>query len=217
MREVAPTASHFPDAFVRLFPNFLEVQKEGAFQCPSRVASREAGAARDVKGVEHFTIDIELELSDGAVTDSDRSRAFVARQPRNFEFLEPPFARHTVENLQIVWRPGDGAQEPLVPRLRFVENARANQRIKGERRVPKPAISIVPIARAPELFGQRRRRGRDNAAGLPMRQRLQGQKRAKNRLAPMVRWLESRRPSGPEGMDLFVRLCERLPRQGRRR
>src|SRR5277367_1623874 len=141
MGEVAPAAPHFPDALVRLPPDILEVQNKAALQRPSRVARREAGAARDVKGVEHFTIDIELELSDGAVTDSDRSRAFVARQPWNFEFLEPPFARHAVENLQIVGRPGDGAQEPLVPRLRFVENAGPNQRIKRERRVPKPAIS----------------------------------------------------------------------------
>src|ERR1700684_3529722 len=89
MREVAPAASYFPDALVRLAPDFLEVQKEGGFQRPGRVVRREAGAARDVKGVEHFTVDIELELSNGAVADSDRSRAFVAGQPWYLEFLEP--------------------------------------------------------------------------------------------------------------------------------
>src|SRR6202020_637172 len=136
---------------------------------------------------------------DGAVANSDRSRAFVARQPWNFEFLEPPFASHAVKNLQIVRGPGAGAQEPPVPRLRFVENAGPNQRVKREGRVPKPAISIVPIARAPQLFGQGGRRGRDDAPGLPVRERLQRQKRAKNRLAPMLRRLESRRPAGPEG------------------
>ena len=97
-----------------------------------------------------------------------------------------------------------------MPRLRLVENASPNQRIKGERRVPKPAISIVPVARAAQLFGQGRRRGRDNAAGLPVRERLQSQKRAKNGLAPVLRRLESRRPAGPEGMDLFARLRELL-------
>src|ERR1700722_5415301 len=148
-----PAAAHFPDALVRLPPDILEVQKEGTFQRPGRVARREAGAARDVKGVEHFAIDVELELSDGAVADSDRSRAFVARQPWNFELLEPSFARHTIENLQVVRRPGDRPQEPLVPRLRLIENASANQRVEGKGRVPKPAIPIVPIARPAQLFG----------------------------------------------------------------
>ena len=87
VREVAPPTAHFPDAFVRLLPNFLEVQKEGALQRPSRVASREAGAARDVKGVEHFTIDIELELSDGAITRFGPAPSL--RSPAAMEFRIP--------------------------------------------------------------------------------------------------------------------------------
>ena len=98
-----------------------------------------------------------------------------------------------------------------MPRLRLVENASPNQRIKRERRVSEPAISIVPIARAAQLFGQGRRRGRDNAAGLPVCERLQGQKRAKNGVAPAFRRFESGRPSGPERMDLFAGLSEFLP------
>ena len=140
-----------------------------AFQRPGRVIGAETRAARDVEGVEHFAVDVELELFDRPIADSDRSGAFVARQPGMFEFLEPPFARYAVENLQVVRSSGDRPQEPLVPRLRFVEDARPNQRIKGEGRVPKPAISIIPVARAAQLFRQGRRRGRDNAAGLPVR------------------------------------------------
>src|SRR5271156_2309668 len=157
MREVEPAAPPLPDALVRLSPDVLEVQNERAFQRPGRVAGGETGAARNVKGVEHFAIDVELELCDRPIADSDRLRAFVARHPWNFEFLEPPFARYTVEYLQVVGRPGDRAQEPFVPRLRLVENAGPNQRIKGERRVSEPAISIVPIARAAQFFGQGRR------------------------------------------------------------
>ena len=104
-----------------------------------------------------------------------------------------------------------------MPRLRLVEDAGPNQGIKGKGRVPKPAKSIVPIARPSQLFGQGRCRGRDNAPGLPVRKRLQSQKRPKNRVAPAVRRLESRRPAGPEGMDLFARLCELLPCERRQR
>ena len=104
-----------------------------------------------------------------------------------------------------------------MPCLRAVEKASPDQRVKGERRVPKPAKSIVPVARAADLLGQRRRSGRDDAPGLPMRERLQGQKRAKNGAAPGPRRLEGRSPSGPEGMDLFARGCEFVLRERRGR
>src|SRR6516225_11568111 len=100
MGEVARAASHFPDALVRVSPDFLQVGHERAFQRPGRVAGGETRAAGDVKGVEHFAIDVELELLDRPVADSDRSRAFVARQPGNLIFLEPSLACDAVENLQ---------------------------------------------------------------------------------------------------------------------
>src|SRR6516225_9370443 len=99
MGEVARAASHFPDALVRVSPDFLQVGHERAFQRPGRVAGGETRAARDVKGVEHFAIDIELELFDRSIAYPDGGRAFVARQPRNFIFIEPALARNTVENL----------------------------------------------------------------------------------------------------------------------
>ena len=204
-----PRTSQMPSSGSRQI--FSEVQNEPAFQRPGRVAGGETRAARDIKGVKHFAIDVELELSDRAIADSDRGRAFVARQPGNFIFFKPAFSRDAVDDLQIIRRTGDRAQEPLVPRLRLVENAGANQRIEGEGRVPKPAIPIVPIARAAQLLWQGRRGGRDDAAGLPVRERLQSQKRAKNRFAPVLRRLESPHPSGPERMDLFARLRERPP------
>src|SRR6185437_3162716 len=51
----------------------------------------------------------------------------------------------------------------------------------------------------------------------PMRERLQGQKRAKDGLAPARGRLETRRPAGPEGVDLFARGLEFLPRERRGR
>ena len=71
-----------------------------------------------------------------------------------------------------------------MPRLRLVENAGPDQRIKREGRVAKPAIAIVPIARPAELFGQGGRRGRDNAAGLPVRERLQASEASEERPRP---------------------------------
>ena len=186
MREVARTASHFPDALVRLSPDFLEVRDQRPLQRPGRLAGGETGAARDVKGVEHFAIDVELELLDRPVADLDRSRAFVARQPGNFIFLKPSLARDAVDNLQVVWRASHCAQEPFVPRLRLVEKASPDQRIKGERRVPKPAVSIIPIARAAQLFGQRRRAGGDNAASSPSARAPSTSKVSEERRRPSV-------------------------------
>src|SRR5580698_9770082 len=204
MREMAPSASHFPDALVRLSPDGLEVQQEGAFQRPGCVAGGETSAARDIKSVEHLAVDVELELSDRAVADTDRRRSFVTRQPRDLKFLEPSFARYAIENLQVVRGARDRPQEPLVPRLGLVENASANQRIKGESRVAEPAKSIVPIAGPTQLLWQRCRWRSDDAACLPMRKRFQSQKRAEYRVAPSVSRFENRRPAGPERMNLLV-------------
>ena len=211
---MARAAPHFPDARVRLSPDLLEVQKEGAFQRPGRIAGGETRAARDIEGVEHFAIDVELKLLDRSVADADRLRAFVAGQPGNFVFLEPSVARDAVDDLQVVRRAGDRAQEPLVPRLRLVEDARSDQRIEGEGRIPKPAKAIVPVARPAQLFRQGCRRGRDDAAGLPVRERLQGEKRAKNGVAPRVRRFEGLGPLGPERMDIVMRLRQLLPESG---
>src|SRR5271154_1701406 len=115
MSEVARTASHFPDALVRLSPDFLEVRDERALQRPGCLAGGKTGAAGDVKGVEHFAIDVELELFDRSVADSDRSRAFVAWQPGNFIFLEPSLASDAVDNLQGVPRARPPPPHPPPP------------------------------------------------------------------------------------------------------
>ena len=84
-----------------------------------------------------------------------------------------------------------------------------------KRRVAKPAEPVVPIARSAEFFRQRRRARRDNPAGLPVRQRLQGQQRSQHGVRPFSRRLEWRRPVRPEGLDLRQSV-HRLQRRRRR-
>ena len=109
MREVARTASHFPDALVGISPDFLEVRDQRALQRPGRLAGGETRAARDVKGVEHFAVDVELELFDRAVADSDRSTRF--RSPAAREFHIPRAVARPRRR-----RASGGRPAPLPPR-----------------------------------------------------------------------------------------------------
>ncbi len=82
---------------------------------------------------------------------------------------------------------GGGAQQPVAPGARLVVVAGVHQRQQRERGVAQPAVAVVPVARAADLLGQRRRRRRDDAAGRRVGQRLEGDQRAHDRVAPTRR------------------------------
>ena len=146
-------AANLPDALVGLAPDGLQMRDERLLERPAVLIRSETGVARDVEGVEHFAIDVELQLSGGGVADAHGLCPLIAGQPGNLVFVEPAFACDAVHRLHVVGRAGDGAQKPLAPRAGFIEEARADQRQKREGRVAQPAIAIVPVARTPDFSG----------------------------------------------------------------
>ena len=207
MGEVLRTATNLPDSFVGVAPDLLKVGEERAFEVPSLGAGNEPRAARNVKCVEHFAVDVELELFDSGVADAHWARPFVTRQPGNLVLVEPTLARDAVHRLDVVRRTGDRAQKPLVPRLRLIEKACADQGEKRKRCVAKPTVPIIPVARTAAFLGQGRRPRGNDSAGLPMRERLQGQERTQNRVAPVFARIASRSPARPRRLNLLQRLC----------
>ena len=147
------------------------------------------------------------QLVDGAVADrgpvrSPRSRAATAaRAPATL-----PLPGHPVEDLQPVGAAGDRPQQPLPPVGRLLGVAGLHQRLQGERRVAQPAVPVVPVARAAQLLRQRGRRGRDDAAGRRVGQRLEGEQRAHDGFAVRTVVGALVGPGLPEPLGLVQRL-----------
>ncbi len=140
MREVLRTATNLPDSFIRFGPDLLKMGDERAFEVPSLCARDETRTARDVEGVKHFAVDVELELPDSSVADAHGACPFIARQPGNLVLIEPTLAGDAVHRLDDVRRTGNRAQKPLVPCLRLIEKAGADQGEKSKRCVAKPTV-----------------------------------------------------------------------------
>ena len=73
------------------------------------------------------------------------------------------------------------------------------QRLQGERRVADPRVAVVPVALAAGRLGQRRRERRDRGAGRHVRQPLDRERGALDRLAKaMIRDARAIDPGAPE-------------------
>ena len=69
---------------------------------------------------------------------------------------------------------------------RLVLEAGAHERVDRERRVAQPAVAVVPVAHAADLLGERGRGRGDDAAGRRVGERLQRDRRAQHRVAPLA-------------------------------
>ena len=166
-------AANFPDAVVGIVPVRFEEFEQHALERPRLDVLFEPGGTRERQRIDHFSIHVELKLRRGLVADSHRLRPAKSRQPRQLQLRKLPFAADAVEHLQILRTARRRAQQPFAPCACFVAIAGQQQRIQRERRIAKPAVAIVPVAHAAELFRQRCRRRSDDAARGRVRHRLQ--------------------------------------------
>ncbi len=183
MHEVAALAANFPDAVVRLDPDFFEMADQRALQIPAASSFGKAFAARLVKGIEHFAIDVELKLLGGGVADAHGLGTFIAGELRQLEFGKAALAGDAVHDLHLLGASGDGAKQPIAPGFGFVGEAGFHERVKREGGIAQPAEAVIPVAYAADFFGQGGGGGGDDAAGLVMSERFQRDKRAKNGFA----------------------------------
>ena len=162
--------------------------------------------------VEHGAEDVVLALVEGAVPDPDRARAGVAREVVERRLGEVPPPVDPVHDLQ---RPvlgrldvGDELHE-LVGLPVEVEPV---QRLQREGRVAHPRVAVVPVALPAGGLGQRRRQRGHGRPGRHVRQPLDRERRALDRLAEAV----VRDPGAPEPVAPEAGRC-RDPRLGLRR
>src|SRR5262249_36031283 len=91
--KVATTASHFPDAFVRLLPDLLKMLDQLLLQRPPRPGGSKAERSPLARGVNQLAVDVELKRRGGRVPNAHRRSTAVAWQPRHLPLDELSSAR----------------------------------------------------------------------------------------------------------------------------
>ena len=89
--------------------------EEALLQSPRGFLAADGAATGDVQHVHDFAVDIELQLVRCGIADAHRTRSFVAAQPTDVPFGQPPLARNAVHDLDLRRGSGYGAQEPIAP------------------------------------------------------------------------------------------------------
>ncbi len=170
--EVARLAADLPDALVGVLPALDHGPADARQEVPEHVVDLAAVPAIEPGCVEQLAEDVELELGIGPVADPHRPRAAVALEPVELHLGEQTLAANTVHDLQLARAAGRRSPQPGHVGLRLLVVAEREQRVQRQRRIAKPAEAVVPVPLAADLFGKRRRCGRDDRACRCVRQRL---------------------------------------------
>ncbi len=141
------------------------------------------------------------------VADPHRLGAFVAGQPGSLPFQQAALAHDAVHDLHIGRRARGCPQQPTVPGGSFLGIARVHQRQQREGGVAQPAEAIIPVARTAELFRQRGRRRRDDAAGRSKGLRLQRDQGAHHEVTVLALIGATAAPFGPERFGVLQGVC----------
>ena len=121
MCEVSPAAADFPNAFVRLLPDGLEVFEHIALDVPCGVLRGKPIYAPLEQGVQNLPIDVELQLSGGGVADAHGLGSLIPGKPRYLPFVETPLAQEAIHDLHLSWVTCHGAPQPLAPSVGLVQ------------------------------------------------------------------------------------------------
>jgi hypothetical protein len=89
--------------------------------------AREADAVGQASAVQHLAVYVELALVSGGVAQAHRFGTIPAWQGINLAFLDLPSAIDAVHDPHLVRRPGNSAEQPLKPSLRFGVEAGVEQ------------------------------------------------------------------------------------------
>ena len=100
-------------------------------------------------------------------------RPLVAGEPVEGELGKAPLARWPVHDLQLIGCPGSDAQQPVAPGDGLGLVAAEHEGVEAEGGIAQPAVPVVPVPDTADVLRQRGGRGRDEAAGRRVGERLQ--------------------------------------------
>ena len=149
--------------------------------------------------VERGAEDVVLPLVEGAVADPHRARSCVAGEvvERRLRQVAPPV--DPVHDLQRAVLVRLDVGDELHELVGLPVEVQVVERLQRERRVADPRVAVVPVALAARRLGKGGGERRDRRAGRHVRQSLDRESRALDRVAPaMVGDARSVQPGAPE-------------------
>src|SRR5919109_2864987 len=186
MRKMATWAAHFPNPFVGREPFAADKINQRLLKCPAGFVRLQSLATSNVKRVDDFTDDVQLQLIVGRISHPNRTRIFVPWQPRQFDLRQTPFSHHSINRAYLRRLTRSGTEDPVAPRLRFLGVTARRQSVEHKRRVAQPTKTIVPIAHAAELLGKRRGHRSHDPASRSIGESLECNQRADNVFPPFA-------------------------------
>ena len=178
-------AAGLPDALVGLAPRVHRALGLALDDRPQPAREPLAAAGVEQDAVQDGAVDVVLALVEGAVADPDRARAGVAREVVARGLGEVAAAVDPVHDLHRAVGVGLEVGDVLHELLGLPVEVEPVQRLQREGGVAHPGVPVVPVALAAGRLGQRRGRGGDGRAGRHVRQALDGEDRARDRLAEL--------------------------------
>ncbi len=193
-----PAGAHFPEALVGLAPVPDDEVAEGDERLGGLAVESAAAPGELRGGVDHFAVDVELELVARSVPQAHRPRTAVSG-PR----LELPFAPgappvEVVEHAERGPRQAGRVQEPAHEGARLGGVPQAEERAGGQGGVAQPAIPVVPVEVAAGPLGQGAGRRGHDGAGRGEREQLQRERAAHHRVPPRPGVGRATRPLAPQ-------------------
>ena len=164
-------AAHLPDPAVGLTPVLERRVDLAREQLPEAVVQAIARARVEPDRVEEHPPDIVLPVAPGVVADPHRPRALVAGEVIERLLVELRAPVDAVHDLQVLVLDPVGDEVEVVARLPVEAEGRESP--QHERRVPQPAVAVVPVALAAGRLGQRGRRRGDHRSGRSVGQPLE--------------------------------------------
>ena len=156
-----------------------------------------AGVEQD--RVEDRAVDVVLALLEGAVAGAHGLRAAVAGELGVDLLGQVAAAVDAVHDLEAAVLVGLEVGDELDELLRLPVQAEEVQRAQREARVAHPRVAVVPVALAARRLRQRGRQRRHRGAGGHVRQALDRERRALDRLTPrVIGEVGVRQPPAPE-------------------
>ena len=192
-------AARLPDPLVGLAPDARRALGLGLDDRPQPPRQPLAAPRVQQDRVQHRAVDVVLALVERAVADPHRPRAGVAGEvvARGLGQVAP--AVDPVHDLQRAVGVGLEVGDELHELVGLPVEVQPVQRLQRERRVAHPRVAVVPVALAAGRLGQRRGERRHRRPGRHVRQALDRQRRALDRVAPaMVGHPRPRQPVAPE-------------------
>ena len=179
-------AARLPDPLVGLAPDARRALRLRLDDRPQPPREPLAAARVQQDRVQRGAVDVVLALVERAVADPHRARAGVAGELVDRRLGQVAAPVDAVHDLQRAVGVGLEVGDELHELVGLPVEVQPVQRLQREGRVADPGVAVVPVALAARRLGQRGGERGDRRAGRHVREALDRERRALDRLAPAV-------------------------------